>query len=43
MDCQEKLEVAVYTDVDRETFLRDIYPLVTRVLYIKQPFIAVVW
>uniref|UniRef100_A0A9J7X4Z9 tRNA wybutosine-synthesizing protein 5 n=2 Tax=Cyprinus carpio TaxID=7962 RepID=A0A9J7X4Z9_CYPCA len=27
MDCQEKLEVPVYTDVDRETFLRDIYPL----------------
>uniref|UniRef100_A0A673KBG4 tRNA wybutosine-synthesizing protein 5 n=1 Tax=Sinocyclocheilus rhinocerous TaxID=307959 RepID=A0A673KBG4_9TELE len=41
MDCQEKLEVPVYTDVDRETFLRDIYPLVTRVIYIyiKQPFI----
>uniref|UniRef100_A0A8C1CHJ5 tRNA-yW synthesizing protein 5 n=1 Tax=Cyprinus carpio carpio TaxID=630221 RepID=A0A8C1CHJ5_CYPCA len=29
MDCQEKLEVPVYSDVDRETFLRDIYPLVT--------------
>ncbi|KAI2660624.1 tRNA wybutosine-synthesizing protein 5 [Labeo rohita] len=27
MDCQEKVEVPVYTDVDRETFLRDIYPL----------------
>ncbi|XP_059417909.1 tRNA wybutosine-synthesizing protein 5 [Carassius carassius] len=27
MDCQEKLEVPVYTDVDRETFLGDIYPL----------------
>lgn len=27
------MEVPVYTDVDRETFLRDIYPLVTRVVY----------
>lgn len=35
MDCQEKQEVPVYTDVDTETFARDIYPLVTSDIHWK--------
>ncbi|MGH0139997.1 UNVERIFIED_CONTAM: hypothetical protein FKN15_021677 [Acipenser sinensis] len=27
MDCQKKRTVSVYTDVDKELFLQDIYPL----------------